>query len=35
VPDWEREMTEWLNARLHHQGPIGEGIRPRYPASAP
>jgi acetyl esterase len=35
VPDWEREMTAWLNARLHHQGPIGEGIRPRYPASAP
>lgn len=29
VPDWERQMTEWLNARLHHPGPIGEGIRPR------
>jgi len=29
VPDWEREMTEWLNARLHHKGPIGEGIRAR------
>ena len=29
VPDWERQMTEWLNARLHHAGPIGEGIRPR------
>ena len=29
VPDWERQMTEWLNARLHHSGPIGEGIRPR------
>ena len=29
VPDWEREMIEWLNARLHHKGPIGEGIRAR------
>ena len=29
VPDWEREMTEWLNVRLDHEGPIGEGIRPR------
>lgn len=29
VPPWEREMTEWLNARLHHSGPIGEGIQPR------
>jgi acetyl esterase len=35
VPDWERQMTEWLNARLHHRGPIGAGIRPRVPASAP
>ena len=35
VPDWERQMTEWLNARLNHAGPIGEGIRPRIPASAP
>ncbi|HVZ82635.1 MAG TPA: alpha/beta hydrolase [Terracidiphilus sp.] len=35
VPDWEREMTEWLNARLHHKGPIGEGIRARIPAAAP
>jgi acetyl esterase/lipase len=34
VPDWEREMTEWLNARLHHKGPIGEGIRPRVAATA-
>src|SRR5277367_5922361 len=31
IPDWERQMTEWLNARLHHQGPIGEGIRARVP----
>ena len=29
VPDWERQMIEWLNARLHHTGPIGEGIRER------
>ena len=34
VPDWEREMTEWLNARLNHKGPIGEGIRPRIAATA-
>ena len=32
VPDWERQMTDWLNARLHHNGPIGQGIRPRTPA---
>ena len=32
VPDWEREMTEWLNARLDHEGPIGEGIRARVTA---
>ena len=31
VPDWERQMTEWLNGRLHHSGPIGEGIRARTP----
>jgi acetyl esterase len=31
VPDWEHQMAEWLNARLHHTGPIGEGIRPRIP----
>ncbi|MGD0778166.1 MAG: alpha/beta hydrolase [Candidatus Solibacter sp.] len=29
VPDWERQMVEWLNARFHHTGPIGEGIRER------
>jgi alpha-L-fucosidase 2 len=33
VPDWERQMTEWLNARLSHAGPIGEGIRPRVAAT--
>jgi alpha-L-fucosidase 2 len=35
VPDWERQMTEWLNGRLHHKGPIGDGIRPRIPTSVP
>jgi alpha-L-fucosidase 2 len=34
VPDWEREMTEWLNARLHHEGVIGEGIRARVAVTA-
>jgi alpha-L-fucosidase 2 len=34
VPPWERMMTEWLNKRLHHNGPIGEGIRPRVPEAA-
>jgi acetyl esterase len=29
VPDWERQMTEWLNSTLHHKGDIGEGIRKR------
>jgi alpha-L-fucosidase 2 len=29
VPDWELQMTEWLNKRLHHQGFVGEGIRAR------
>ena len=29
VPDWERQMLEWLNTTLHHKGAIGEGIRPR------
>jgi acetyl esterase len=29
VPDWERQMTEWLNGVLHHNGQIGEGIRQR------
>jgi len=34
VPDWERQMTEWLNTRLHHTGPVGEGIRPRVTVPA-
>ena len=32
VPDWERQMTAWLNATLNHSGPIGDGIRPRASA---
>jgi acetyl esterase len=31
VPDWEREMTQWLNQVLGHHGPVGEGIRARKP----
>ena len=31
VPDWEKQMTEWLNEALDHRGPVGEGIRPRTP----
>ena len=31
VPDWERQMAEWLNARFSRTGPIGEGIRERAP----
>ena len=34
VPDWERQMTEWLNATLGHKGPVGEGIRKREPRPA-
>ena len=29
VPDWEREMTEWLNMALEWKGHVGEGIRMR------
>lgn len=30
VPDWERQMVEWLNSVLHYEGfPIGQGIRAR------
>jgi len=35
VPDWERQMTEWLNATLRHKGPVGEGIRDRQPRRPP
>jgi len=33
-PDWERQMVEWMNQKLHHKGPIGEGIVKREPAVA-
>ncbi len=29
VPDWEREMAEWLNLVLRWKGEVGEGIRKR------
>jgi acetyl esterase len=29
VPDWERQMTEWLNSTLSHHGLVGQGIRAR------
>ena len=32
-PNWEHQMTEWLNRQLHHKGPIGEGIAKREPAT--
>jgi len=31
VPDWEKEMTEWLNLVFRHSGPVGQGIRRREP----
>src|ERR1700691_1101363 len=31
VPEWEVQMTEWLNRTLGHQGPVGEGVRKREP----
>jgi acetyl esterase len=31
VPNWEVQMTEWLNHTLGHQGPVGEGVRKRDP----
>ena len=34
VPDWERQMTVWLNTQLRHTGPVGEGIRAREPEAA-
>ena len=33
VVDWEREMAGWLNKTLHHEGPIGAGIRERKPVA--
>jgi len=33
VPDWEIEMTQWLNQHLHHRGPVGEGVKKREPSA--
>jgi acetyl esterase/lipase len=30
VPDWEKQLTEWLNLVLDHRGPVGAGIRRRF-----
>jgi alpha-L-fucosidase 2 len=35
VPDWERQMVQWLNTTLRHKGPVGEGIRERQPKRPP
>jgi acetyl esterase len=29
VPDWEVQMTKWLNQALGHEGMVGEGVRKR------
>jgi acetyl esterase len=31
VPDWERQMVEWLNARFDRTSEIGLGVRARQP----
>ena len=31
VPPWEHDTVEWLNARFHRIGPVGEGVRERVP----
>lgn len=31
VPDWERQMVDWLNARFNRTSEIGPGIRKREP----
>ncbi len=33
VPDWERQMVEWMNARFDRSSDIGPGIRARQPES--
>jgi alpha-L-fucosidase 2 len=33
VPDWEREMVEWLNARVDWHGVANKGIEARAPAA--
>jgi acetyl esterase len=32
-PDWEVQMTQWLNKTLHQNGPIGIGIQRREPSA--
>lgn len=31
-PDWEIQMTKWLNSKLHHKSEVGAGIQKREPA---
>jgi dipeptidyl aminopeptidase/acylaminoacyl peptidase len=31
VPDWEVDMTKWLNNTLGHRGRVGEGVQKREP----
>lgn len=31
VPDWERQMTVWMNRTMHHEGAVGVGVRVREP----
>ncbi len=33
VPEWERQMTEWLNHVLAYNGAVGTGIEPRSPTA--
>lgn len=33
VPDWEREMTLWLNHVFSYNGPVGDGIEARSPTA--
>ncbi len=35
VPNWEQQMTDWLNTVFSHHGPVGEGIRKRAPGAPP
>jgi alpha-L-fucosidase 2 len=32
VRHWEAELVLWLNSKLHHDGPLGQGIRKREPS---
>ena len=32
-PDWEVQMTAWLNEKLGHNGPVGAGIQKREPVA--